>query len=327
MAQSEIGLLSVGRTRDLSAVVIPVHFAPSVPEGQVREILESLLGEAAVYCRPEHLLTVVDRGTAAERVLAGFPGLRIHRLERNKGKAGAVAAGLSDLLATSDARYLVTRDCDGDHAQEDLPRLISLAAFVEGVTGCPVVSVMGARPSLEKPMGWLRDQWERLTNSVLLDALDYALARQGRVLDRRFWSGAAPDIQSGYRVYSRPAAARTAESLESLPDDPDVWTFACEFVPFADLVMAGGVFAQLQRLTQVEQPVTSYGGVDLPRVYGRLLAFVGDRLEIPREILRQCFDNHLIGTSLFFTDSRGALLEARDLIDPGAPEVQRARLL
>ena len=88
VAQSEIGLLSVGRTRDLSAVVIPVHFAPSVPEGQVREILESLLGEAAVYCRPEHLLTVVDRGTVAERVLAEFPGLRIHRLERNKGKAG-----------------------------------------------------------------------------------------------------------------------------------------------------------------------------------------------------------------------------------------------
>lgn len=327
MANSKIDLLPVGRTRDLLAVLIPVHFVSSVPEQQIREILSNVLGEADLFCRRDHLLAVVDRGTTAEKVLQEVSGLRIHRLEKNRGKAGAIGSGLAELLATSDARYFGTRDCDGDHAQEDLSRLVSMAAAVETATGNSQVTVIGARPSLEKPMGWIRDQWERLANAVLVDLLQYVLARGGRVLDRRFWSGSEPDIQSGYRVYSREAAEQVRNVLTALPDDRDILTFACEFIPFADLIVAGGVTAQVQRFTLIEQPVSSYGGVDFGRVYGLLLAYVGERYDVPRLMVRRIFDNRVVGTSLFFTDFKGDLLKARRLIDPNAPELSVAPFL
>jgi hypothetical protein len=314
-----IDLLPVGRMRDLLAVVIPVHFVASVREQQVRNILGGLLEETNLFCRRERLLTVVDQGTTAERVLGEVSGLRVHRLRRNRGKAGAVAAGLAELLATSDARFFATRDCDGDHAQEDLSRLVSLAAHVERVAGNSKVAVMGARPSLEKPMGWVRDQWEQVTNAVLVDLVQYVLARTGRVLDRRFWNGWKPDIQSGYRVYSREAAELVRDVLAGLPEDPDILTFACEFIPFADLAVGAGVTAQAQRFTLVEQPVSSYGDVNFGRVYGRLLAFAGDRYGVPNTIVRSFLDNRLVETSLFFSDLRRELLKARGLIDPDAP--------
>lgn len=324
----ESDLLSTGLARDLLALLIPVHFATTVPEGQIRHLLGHLLEGLELFCRTEHVLAVVDRGTVAERVLREFPGLRVHSLERNRGKAGAVASGLAQLVETSDARFFATRDCDGDHAQEDLPRLVSLAAYIEQATTSPLVVAMGARPSLEKPMGWLRDQWERLTNAVLVDLLDYVLAREGRVLDRRFWSGSpTPDIQSGFRVYSRPAAERVRDVLASLPEDPNVWTFACEFVPFADLIAAGGVTGEVRRFTLVEQPVSSYRSVDLGRVYARLLQHLATTYEVPASVVRQFFDNRLVGTSLFFTDSRKELLEARRLIDAEAPSVLAAPFL
>ncbi len=327
MANSEIDLLPVARTRDLLAVVVPVHFVSSVPEEQIRDILSHVLGEADLFCRRDRLLAVVDRGTTAEKVLQEVAGLRVHRLERNRGKAGAIGSGLAELLETSDVRYFATRDCDGDHAQEDLTRLVSLAAHVERATGNPRVAVIGARPSLEKPMGWIRDQWERLTNAVLVDLLQYVLARAGRVVDRRFWSGTEPDVQSGYRVYSRDAAEQVRNILTALPDDRDILTFACEFVPFAELIVAEGVTAQAQRFTLIEQPVSSYGDVDFGRVYGRLLAYIGERHDVPGPVLRQIFDNRLIGTSLFFTDRRGELLKARRLVDPAASELSAAPFL
>ena len=327
MRNSGIELLSVESVRDQLAVVIPVHFASHVPEGQIREILAALLGEADLFCRLEHLLAVVDRGTVAEQVLRGFRGIRVLTLERNRGKAGAVAAGLAELLSTSDAPYFATRDCDGDHAQEDLTRLVSLAVHLERRTHCPLIGIMGARPSLEKPMGWLRDQWERLTNAVLVDLCRFLLARRGRVLDTRFWGGTEPDVQSGYRVYSRGAAERVRNVLNALPDEEDVLTFACEFIPFADLALAGGALGQVRRLTLVEQPVTSYGGVDLGRVYGRLLAYVAELFDVPRPVVRQLFDNHLPAVSIFFSDARSELLRARRLIDPEAPAPEGAPFL
>jgi hypothetical protein len=327
LTKSEIDLLPVARTREVLAVVVPVHFLSSVPEPQIRDILSSVFGEADLFCRRKHLLAVVDRGTTAEKVLQEFPGLRIHSLQKNRGKAGAIGSGLAELLETSDARYFATRDCDGDHAQEDLSRLVSLAAYVERVTGSSRVAVMGARPSLEKPMGWVRDQWERLTNAVLVDLLQYALARGGRVTDRRFWGGSEPDIQSGYRVYSREAAEQTRDVLTGLPEERDILTFACEFVPFADLVAAGGVTAQAQRFTLIEQPVSNYGGVDFGRVYGRLLAYVADRHDVPRPIVRQIFDNRLVGMSLFFTGAREELFKARRLVDANAPRLSSAPFL
>ncbi len=319
-------LMTLDEVRASTAVVVPAYFSPDVRSEVVHSILEAVLEDSEVYCRPERLLVVVDRETITESAVRRLE-VPFFRLEENRGKGGAIQAGLRHLVETSDAEYIATRDCDGDHALEDLPRLVSMAREISRLAAQRRIMVMGARPSLAKPMGWLREEWEQLTNRVLLDLLDFLLAREGRVIDRRFWGGIEPDIQSGYRVYSREAARAAVESLAAMPEDPAVWTFACEFLPFADLALGGATFGQVQRMTLVEQPVTSYGRVDLARAYGSLLAFVAARNGVPPATLLRLFDNHVPGTALYFSDGRSQVERARSILDPGAGEMVQGRFL
>lgn len=311
-------------SRDLSAVVVPVFFDPSVSEETVVRILHDVLKNHQVFCRPERLLAVVDRGTVAERILLDPPsnhsceGCRVFSLPRNRAKAGAVEAGLRELLRSTDASFFVTRDCDGDHVFEDLPKLVEFGHWISAETGKNTVTVMGGRPSLEKPMGWLREEWEVLTNKVLISLLEFAAAKDGFVLDKRFWNSPVCDIQSGYRAYSRQAAEIAVSSLETLPEVREIMTFACEFVPFAELTRRGGLFGQVQRQTLVEQPVSSYNSVDFALVYGQLLKFVSEKLAISSENLLSLFDNQLQHTSLYFTDAREQVMRCRKLISQQA---------
>jgi glycosyltransferase involved in cell wall biosynthesis len=319
-------LLSLDQVRAATSVVVPAYFAPDVSPQIVRSILEAVLEDSSVYCRPDRLLVVVDRDTVTEAVVRQLD-VPLYRLETNRGKGGAIQSGLKHLAETTDAEYFATRDCDGDHALEDLPRLVSLAREMRLLTGNEDVIVMGARPSLAKPMGWIREEWERLTNRVLVDLLDYLLAREGKVLDRRFWGGIEPDIQSGYRVYSRSCVLNVVKSLAGMPEDPAVWTFACEFLPFAELMLDGAASGQVQRMTLVEQPVTSYGRVDLASAYGSLLGFLAGRNGISPGTVLRIFDNHIPSTGLFFSDARSEIQRARRILDPGAEAVVQSRFL
>lgn len=315
---------SVSQIRDRIGLVVPTYFQPSVPEDQIRTILEEVFRDQHLFCHPSRTVVVVDRDTSAEKLFktasSGSPlyGWRLHSLDQNRAKAGAVEEGLSVLLDSTDAEFFATRDCDGDHLIEDLPRLVNMAVSVSEKTGNTRVGVMGARLSLEKPMGWLREEWEILTNRVLLDLIRFKLAQTGRLIDERFWSGTDADIQSGYRVYSREAARLTVDALENLPEDRTLWTFSCEFVPFAELLLAGGVFGQVQRLTLVEQPVSSYSGVDFAHVYGRLLRFLADRMRVDSGIILSIFDNHAFDASILFADWKEDVLRCRRLLDDRA---------
>jgi len=321
-------MLSVSMARQRLAVVVPVYFDPSVSEETILPILDSVFRDSELFCRPDRLLVVVDRDTRVDELFANPPagsslsGIPVHRLEKNRAKAGAVNEGLQRLLKESDADFFVTRDCDGDHILEDIPRMVSLAEYVTKQTGNKLVTVMGARPSLEKPMGWLREEWEILTNRVLVDLVSFALARGGGVIDRRFWNGYGPDIQSGYRVYSRAAAEQTVRCLSDLPERREIFTLACETLPFTDLLIDGGVYAQVQRLTLVEQPVSSHDQVNFADNYGHLISFLGERYHIPSETRLRIADNHLVSSSLYFADFRDQLLLFRDLIAPGAPPLE-----
>jgi len=307
-------LLTRAEVLDLTAVVIPAYFSPSVAEARIRNILDGVVVDAEFFCRPDRLAIVVDGGSHTESVLDAMGGLNLVRLERNRGKAGAVAAGLEALLRSTDAGFFATRDCDGDHLQEDLPRLVSLAASMRETTGNPMVCAMGARPSLAKPMGWVREQWEQLTNRVLVDLASYVLARKEQVLDRRFWNGMEPDLQSGYRVYSREAAEVAVECLNRVPDQPGILTFACEFVPFAELTERGGLFGQAQRLTLVEQPVSSYSAVDYAGTYGWLLGYLADEWKVSRSRLLRLFDNHLGWSALYFSNEKESVERGRRIL-------------
>lgn len=318
-------MLDLAETRRIIGVVLPVHFAPSVSENRIRDILTPVLSENLLYCREDRLVVVVDRGTPAETVLQSFGNLNVHRLEQNRAKAGAVAAGLRLLLESTDAECLVTRDCDGDHFPDDLPRLTGRLIETQRATGDDEAFSMGGRASLELPMGWLREEWEQLTNLILLDMIGYGLARQGRVLDRRFWGCGFLDIQSGYRAYSRKAAERTVQCLDALPDNRSVSTFACELVPFAEILLAGGACGQIQRQTLVEQPVTSYGGVDLADTYGSVLAYLADRHGVCGEVLRAIVESRVCSSSLLFSDHRDQLHRFMRLtgVEPGRLKMAR----
>ena len=319
-------MISLSRVRRRTAIVVPTYFQPGVPEKKIRSILESTFQDQEVYCPREQVLIVVDCDTTAASVVANagedssLHGIPVHLLERNRAKAGAIEVGLRQLLEATGVEYLVTRDCDGDHRLEDLPRLVAMADFLRQSGREEPLCVMGARPSLEKPMGWVREQWEELTNRVLIDLLSFALAGRKEVLDRRFW-WRPPDIQSGYRLYDRKAAELVVESLAAVPDEVDVRALSCEFIPFADLVMEGAVIGQVDRFTMVEQPVSSYSDTDFPAVYGRLLEFSASHLGIDDSVLLRLFDNRLLNTSLFFTDARAELLRCREILAPQADPV------
>ena len=306
------------------AILVPVHFPADVDERVIRDTLEGTLKGQDAFCPPGQTLLVVDRGTAAERVLesaeSGSPlaGLPICRLPCNRGKTEAVRAGLSLLLESSTAPLFITRDCDGDHAVEDLARLLRMAQDAFQGDSQPL-SVFGARLSWEKPMGWLRQEWERLSNRVLLDMTEYLAARQGSVLDRRFWGGLELDVQSGYRLYNRLAARLAVESLSGLPDDAEVYSLACEMLPFVELSLKGGRLAQVQTLTRLGQPFSSYSGLTWPRHYGRLLAYAAQRYGVQAEILLKIFDNHLTECPLYWSAHRQEVLLCRSLLAPDAP--------
>ncbi len=304
-----------------TSVIIPVHFSPEEKRPLIRRILENTFQNQDLVCSPENIIAVVDRGSTAEEIFrdalpgSSLYGIRVHSLEKNRCKAGAVREGLEIALRETGAEFLTTRDCDGDHFVEDLPRLVNFLIQATEITANSRVCVMGSRASLEKPMGWIRQEWEKLTNDFLTDLIKLRLAREGKVLDERFWNGNPPDIQSGYRVYSRLAAQIAVDCLAGLPEDRHVLNFACEFEPFIDISLDGGVFCQVNRLTLVEQPVSSYSNTDYAVDYGSYLRHAIKRLDLNCKEAVLLFDNSLSRSSLYFTNCREDLLKCRSILE------------
>ena len=316
--------------RSMVAQLIPVHFSPQVPHHRVEAILQGTLADNLHFCHAQETWVVVDAGSVAEGLFrearAGSPlfGLNLLVLPVNRGKTGAIRAGLSWVLAESRARYFVTRDCDGDSRIEDLPRLVLLA---EAMPAEAPRSVFGCRPSLAKPMTWERLQWEALTNQVFFDLVSYLLAASARTLIKNFWNQPTLDLQSGYRLYDREAATIAARSLTELPDEREIYLLACEVSPFIEITLAGGQIGQVYRSTQVEQPVSSYAALDFARYYGRLLRHYALHYGAPVPLIRQMFDNGLVESDGLQSGLREQLLECRRIIDPDSPELSRPPLL
>jgi len=302
------------------AVLIPVYFRPKEDPQLIRDILADTFRHQDLFSPRENILAVVDRDTVAEEILRGaestdpFHDTRILSLQKNRCKAGAVREGLKLLLENKKLEFFITRDCDGDHFVEDMPRMVSLLERAFKITGNTNLCAMGSRASLDKPMGFVRREWEVLTNDIMTGMLKCRMGRDGRVMDERLWNGLPPDIQSGYRAYSRDAAIIAVECLERLPEDRTILKFACEFEPFVDISLNGGLFVQINRLTLVEQPVSSFADSDFSLEYGSYLKYLAGRLSITAESSLVLFDNALSRCSLFFTDHRDELHRCREII-------------
>ncbi|MGV3723595.1 MAG: hypothetical protein ACO1SX_22080, partial [Actinomycetota bacterium] len=96
----------------------------------------------------------------------------------------------------------------------------------------------------------------------------------------------------------------------ALPDEaatyPDLHLMrtGMEIVPFVTVALEGGVFAEVERKTFHEQPVTSYGKVDLAQFFGSKLAWALLRCGVPADQAMILLDGALSRRPLF-TDPTG----------------------
>ncbi|MGI6367032.1 MAG: hypothetical protein ACOX2L_01515 [Anaerolineae bacterium] len=305
------------------AVIVPIYFGTTADEGLMERLLRMTIVDLPAFVRPEQVWLMVDgdghSGPVARRVLAGLSpsaqGMHLVDNRENQGKLGVLRQGFSAALeAHPQVNWLAALDGDGDHLAAALPTLVRSAAAMAASCGHGRVVMIGARASRERPMGWVRGQMETLLDGLTIDALTYALARQGRALDLAFCRpGVVPDISSGYKVYGRELAA-----LLFADPDPDTgslspwdyWHYAPETVPAVEATLLGGVIGEMPRPTWDGQPVSSFGAFGLERMYGELLAWVWTRLQIPLTVAVQHWENHRRSYELD-TSQEGAELLAK----------------
>jgi len=161
----------------------------------------------------------------------------------------------------------------------------------------------------------VRGELEALLDRVTLDAMAYALARQGRVLDLSHCQSrnSVPDLSSGYKVYGREIAK--ALFLEHEPQmaclsAPDYWHYGPETVSIVEGIFAGAIIGEMQRLTWDGQPTTSFGEFDHLSFHGELLAWVYCRLELPLDVAATFYDNGVAHMTLGTTKQGREVLAA-----------------
>jgi glycosyltransferase involved in cell wall biosynthesis len=153
-----------------------MRFAVVIPAYDEVATIRDLAERALKQC-PQ--VIVVDDGSVdgTSEALAGLP-VSVLRNERNLGKAASLWRGAQQAL-TLDVQAVVTLDGDGQHAPEDIPRLMTAAEQH------PDAIVIGARLADRHAIPKLR----YFANRVAVFWVSWAC---GQRLD---------DSQSGFRVY------------------------------------------------------------------------------------------------------------------------------
>jgi hypothetical protein len=297
LAQDELGR-STG-------MVVPAYFSAAPTDELVRQLLWVTLADCDRYLPLENVWVVVDGDPRTERVLAGLShgtaaagdsSIHTLALEENRGKLGAIRAGVQALLnANPSISHIAIRDGDGDHPVSALPDLVRAARHIEASCGHTRVLVIGSRRSRHHPMGWVRGELETWLDSVTMDCLAYHLARQERALPLGFCHSAwPPDLSSGYKVYGRELARLLF--VERAPEyaclsASDYWHFAPETAMVVEAVLTGATLGEVARLTLDGQPTSSFGEFRHVTLYGGLMAWVWARLDIPLPVAAQFCDN------------------------------------
>ncbi len=301
---------TIADLRPRLGMVIPVWYNPAEPDEAMAGLLRLTLADCALFMPLDRVVLVVDGSPRIARIaraerdrwLRGnetAPELILE--EENRGKEHAVTRGMQWLLRERpEVDLLCVRDADADHFINDLPNLARAALHIAREADNPRVLVIGRRGSLHRPMGWLRGELELLQDRVLLDALRFALARQGRALDLRFCAGVdtVPDFNSGYKLYTRAAAeqifADPGAEMRCLKPD-EFWRYGAETISIVHGVLSGAVLGEVRRMTFDGQPTSTFhtGAEARLRWYSGVIAWIFCRLEIPVEIARAILDNQV----------------------------------
>ncbi len=303
-------------------VVMPTYLPAEVPSAERQALLRSALDGLGTRVHWPNVLVVLDGAAwmrddveaACASVAPGRERPTLLVLERNRGKAGAMVEGLRALLGRPLA-WLAVIDCDGDHSPYDLPALEELARQVAAYRGNDRVEVVGRRVARHGGLGYVRGELEGVTSRVVFSALRYALAReQGRVLDETWLAPyGEPDLEAGYRVYSRAAAETVVEALPREAARPGLerllW-WGVEVVPTVEIVLAGGIHAEGMRSAREHQPTSSYmRGHGAEEVFSAELTWILGRCGLSVDGAALCLEDAMLRTTLR-TSSEGAELLA-----------------
>jgi len=124
------------------------------------------------------VIVIDDGSTDGTGDEARNAGAQVHAFPRNEGKGSALRAAF-EILFAQDVDGVVTVDADGQHVPEEIPRLLERASEID--------LVLGTRDHLFGGMSPLRAASNRLSSRAI-----------SLLAGRRL-----PDIQTGFRVYSR----------------------------------------------------------------------------------------------------------------------------
>jgi glycosyltransferase involved in cell wall biosynthesis len=164
-----------GRAEPAVAVVIPAYQAAATLADIVTRTVRAV---------PAATVFVVDDGSTDGSAARGRErGAQVLVHVRNRGKGAALATGIDAALAQG-AQVIVTLDADGQHAPEDIPRLLAPVAAGQADLVLGARARGGAMPLGRRATNWL---------SALLAS--------------RVGGTAVPDAQTGFRAMSRGAAA------------------------------------------------------------------------------------------------------------------------
>jgi len=281
------------------ACVTPVYFTADVPRDRIPDMLAATLDDTELFVEPDNIVLVIDGvpwvGDVLEPVLASYADragapCRVMMLEDNLGKGGAVAAAFEDLLSQGELTHFAIRDDDADHCIYDLPDLFSLSRQMADAEGTALTIANGRRVEIHRPLGMARGFMEAMLNGITCDAIRFRLAREGRALNTRWHSAYAevPDLESGYKVYSRTAAEAFVtgiEAAQALCPDLRMGHFGVEIVPTTEVLLAGGVMGEMMRTTMQSQPVSMFmAGEKLASCFGGEATWLFRRLGIPADV-------------------------------------------
>lgn len=269
------------------AVIIPTYFGRDTTPELRRQLMSDAVRDLGLFVAPGNWIVVLDGAPwARDDVLRVLDEVRggarptVVELQSNRGKGGAVVSGIEAALErVPRCGALAVMDCDGDHSAYDLPHLVELLDQVTAYTGEPLVEVVGRRIDRSGSLGFLRAELEGVTSRVTFAALRFALAHRGRALDETWVAPfGEPDLEAGFRVYTREAAELVADALPAAArsaGDEGLLRWGVEVVPTTEICLAGGVHAEALRSTREAQPATEYlAGVDPAEAYSLELSWV-----------------------------------------------------
>jgi hypothetical protein len=294
--------------RKRTGVVIPVYLPRGIGTGTGEALLKDT---AASFCAqvadPSAVCLSVDGtpyGAETAQRLAQRLGASLCVEAENRGKLSAAINGVRALLQRPQLAYVAIVDQDGDHAAHELPNFLRAALHIaarsarlaNSLSANDRVMVLGRRISRHRPMGFLRGELEEYADRILLDALAYRAAVTGRPLRLEYATtlDEYPDFHSGYKLFSRQTAQDVFLGTPQLAgvDPESYYRHAVEAVMTVEALEHGAYLGVVNRSTLNEQPMSTFGLLNLSHLVADKIIWPCKRLDVPSSFVRQWMANH-----------------------------------